>query len=125
MGSSHSFISPAVVENLELTSESTGPLLATLADGSSVRSQAICRQVQWVIPQYEFTFDLRIMKLGGWDIILGVDWMYQFSPISFDFKQLKITLSNDKETILLEGLVENPVVKKMSGKTVKKCREEE
>lgn len=64
---------------------------------------------------------MRVLNLGGWDIILGVDWMYQFSPISFDFKELRISLSNDNETIMLEGMVENPVIKKMSGKAVKNC----
>lgn len=65
------------------------------------------------------------MKIGGWDIILGVDWMYQFSPTSFDFKQLKIILCNDNESIFLEGMVENPVVRKMKGRTIKQCRQEE
>jgi hypothetical protein len=36
---------------------------------------------------YEFVADLRILKLGRCDIVLGVDWLRKFSPILFDFYQ--------------------------------------
>lgn len=123
--SSHTFISPALMEFCQLTPERTDPLVATIADGSTVISHAICRRVKWQIQKHEFQFDMRIMCIEGWDIILGVDWMYQYSPISFDFKQLRISLANDKETIMLQGGVDNPIIKLMSGKSVKKCRTEE
>lgn len=32
--------------------------------------------------------DVRIIPIGGWDTILGVDWLEQYSPIMFDFKKL-------------------------------------
>lgn len=96
-----------------------------MADGRSIISQGLCKDIKWLIQNSEFEFDMRVMGIDGWDMILGVDWMYQFSPISFDFKQLKISLSKDQEKIMLEGRVENPVVKRMSGKAVKKCRMEE
>lgn len=124
-GSSHTFIHPGLIESLGLVAERTDPLVATIADGGKVISHAICRGVQWQVQKYHFQFDMRIMGIGGWDIILGVDWMYQYSPISFDFKQLKVSLATDKETIMLEGGVDGPVIKLMSGKSVRKCRTEE
>lgn len=75
-GSSHTFISHVLVQKLKLNIESTGHLLATLADGRSIESTAVCRKVQWLIQNYDFSFDMRVMSLRGWDIILGVDWMY-------------------------------------------------
>nr|XP_027075980.1 uncharacterized protein LOC113699828 [Coffea arabica] len=33
-------------------------------------------------------FSVIVMDLSGWDMILGVDWMTHFSPITFDFHQL-------------------------------------
>ena len=35
--------------------------------------------------------DLRLLKLGGCDVVLGVDWMKQVSPISFDFNRMEVT----------------------------------
>ena len=37
----------------------------------------------------EFKVDLRILELGGCDIVLGVDWMRMVSPLTFDFNKLK------------------------------------
>jgi len=42
----------------------------------------------------EFKADLRILKLGGCDIVLGVDWMRTVSPLVFDFNKLEVTLES-------------------------------
>lgn len=124
-GSSHSFISPGVVSHLGLSKEGLGPLVATIADGSTLVSHDVCKAVKWRIQQYDFRFDLRVIDIGRWDIILGVDWMYQFSPIFFDFKKLKISLSNDDDhQMVLQGTLESPTVKRMNGKEVKKFHSE-
>lgn len=72
-GSSHSFINPMIVEQLGLTVEMTGPLVATLANGNTIISHALYRGVQWWLQEHDFMLDLRIMKIDGWDLILGVD----------------------------------------------------
>lgn len=68
---------------------------------------------------------MRIMIIGGWYIILEVYWIFEFSPISFDSKQFKVSLSTNYETILLEGGVENSILKLMNRKAVRECGEEE
>lgn len=124
-GSSHSFINPAVVKKLAICTEASGPLVATIADGSTIVSHDLCKEVRWQIQQYTFKFDLRVLNIGGWDVILGVDWMYQFSPISFDFKTLKISLSTDDDQhVVLQGTLDSPSVKRMSGKDVRKFQSE-
>ena len=45
----------------------------TLANSMEITSGAICPRVSWMIQDYLFQFDLKVMDLGGWDIILGVD----------------------------------------------------
>nr|XP_027124372.1 uncharacterized protein LOC113741087 [Coffea arabica] len=47
------------------------------------------------------------MELGGWDIILGVDWMTHFSPITFNFYQLRISLHHEEDEIQLHGRAED------------------
>ena len=50
---------------------------------------------------------MRLLQLGGCDVVLEVDWMKGVSPISFDFNKMELafekegmrmTLSEDKET---------------------------
>lgn len=41
---------------------------------------------------HHFIFDMRILKLGGCDVVLGVDFMRRFGPILFGYSNLSITL---------------------------------
>lgn len=93
-GSSDSFIHHRLVNLLHLPYQSISPFIVTLADGTDITSGAVCPKVAWLIQDYQFQFDLKVMELGGWDIILGVDWMYQFNPITFDFHTRSIALSS-------------------------------
>nr|XP_027071642.1 uncharacterized protein LOC113696426 [Coffea arabica] len=118
-GSSDSFIHHRVVNLLQLPYHSISPFTVTLADGTDITNGVISPNVSWVIQDYRFQFDLKIMELGGWDIILGVDWMCQFSPITFDFHSLSIALS-DKESLLhLQGLVNQPAMRLVRGKDLR------
>ncbi|KAL3527963.1 hypothetical protein ACH5RR_012619 [Cinchona calisaya] len=64
------------------------------------------------------------LEVGGWDIILGVDWMFQYSPFVFDFRQLLIQLHQEGESITLSGKLEVPTIKVVKGKAVKKFQKE-
>ena len=78
-----------------------------MRNGASVSSNAICPNVHWRINQDSFKFNLKVMELGGWDIILGMDWMTHFSPITFDFQQLRLSLHNEGNEIHLHGQAED------------------
>lgn len=41
--------------------------------------------------------DLRLLKLGDCDIVLGVDWVRQYNPIVFDFKELKLSFARESK----------------------------
>ena len=54
-----------------------------------------------------FSTDLRLLKLGSRDVVLGVDWMKGISPISFDFNKMEVTFEKDGNKKVLSG---NPEV---------------
>ena len=72
-GSSYSFIYYGLVKSLQLPHQAVIPFTVTPADATDITSRAICPNVKWLIQNYQFQFDLKIMELGGWNIILGVD----------------------------------------------------
>ena len=74
-GSSDSYIHHKLVSALKISLEHVKPFTVTMGDGSLVTSGAQCPQVLWNIQNYRFSFDLMIMELGNWDLIVGVDWM--------------------------------------------------
>ena len=41
--------------------------------------------------------------MGGSDMVLGVDWMKKFSPLTFDFNDLSMTFQKDGKTVTLKG----------------------
>lgn len=90
-----------------------------MVDGSSVTSGAIYPRMPWKIQEHQFRFVLRIMELGGWDIILGVDWMCHFIPITFDFHKLSIALSSEGELVHLQGFINQPVMELVRGKDLR------
>ncbi|XP_071926629.1 uncharacterized protein [Coffea arabica] len=44
-----------------------------------------------------------IMELGDWDLILGVDWMCNYNPITFDFHQLNFYIPLGRGQVTTEG----------------------
>ncbi|XP_027183811.1 uncharacterized protein LOC113782099 [Coffea eugenioides] len=118
-GSSDSFINHRVVNLLQLPYQTVDPFIVTLADGTDITSGAMSPKVTWLIQEYRFQFDLKIMELGGWDIILGVDWMCQFSPITFDFHSLSIALSAEGSLLHLQGFINQPAMGLVRGKDLR------
>nr|XP_017233536.1 PREDICTED: uncharacterized protein LOC108207610 [Daucus carota subsp. sativus] len=108
-GSTMTFINSKLLERMNVEKMSCDTITVKLADGRTVRSNFYVPRVKWKIQQYEFTFDMRIIEISGWDVILGVDWMEQYSPILFDFKKLYLKLNADDEKggqMMLNGRVE-------------------
>lgn len=118
-GASNSFIHYGLVKALYLPYQEVTPFTVTLADGTDITSRAACSKVNWFIQDYQFQFDLKVMDLGSWDVILGVDWMYQFSPITFDFHHLSIALSSSGSLLHLQRVINQPVMELVRGKDLR------
>ncbi|CAI9112935.1 OLC1v1013446C1 [Oldenlandia corymbosa var. corymbosa] len=43
-----------------------------MVDGHKVRNDQVCLGTQWTIQQHHFKFDLKLLELGGWDLILDI-----------------------------------------------------
>lgn len=50
----------------------------------------------------EFSGDFNIIPLGGYDLILGVSWMAEVSPITFDYKAENIVVNWKGKRITLQ-----------------------
>lgn len=72
-GSTTSFIDAKVARELKLPLVAVPPLRVSVADGRKMESTFTCPHFVWKGQQHQFSFDLRVLELGGYDIILGVD----------------------------------------------------
>ena len=59
--------------------------------------------VDYHLNTYVFAIDM-----GGCDIVLGIEWLCTFGPITMDFKDLYMNFVKGSHTHLLQGIKANP-----------------
>ena len=60
------------------------------------------------------------MQLGGCDVVLGVDWMKEVSPISFDFNKREVSFDKEGRKMTWLGEKESGSCKMISGRKLHK-----
>lgn len=56
------------------------------------------------------------MNTLGCDVVLGVDWIKQVSPISFDFNRMEVTFEEEGKKMTITGSREIGACKMITGK---------
>ena len=68
----------------------------------------------------DFEVNLRLLRLGGYDMVLGVDWIREISPICFDFNKIEVTFEKGGKRMTITGNAEISTCKLISGKRLHK-----
>ncbi|XP_027093589.2 uncharacterized protein [Coffea arabica] len=119
-GSTNCFIRPAVAQLYPEKVRKLKPFKVKIADGKVLRCDQWIPQMKWEIQGHQFEHDVYVLNLEPYDMIIGVDWMKKFSPLTFDFKALQITFDNQGEQVLLKGDSEATQVKLRKGEAAGK-----
>ncbi|XP_039056733.1 uncharacterized protein LOC120199783 [Hibiscus syriacus] len=123
-GNTHSFVTPKwAKEGVEVVN--TQPLTITVANGEKLFSTARSNKVSWKMQGYEFQHDFRVLSLGGSDMVLGVDWMEEFSHILMDFKAKTISFEKDGKAVVIRGTKKLPLIKPITGEKFQKLVEKD
>jgi short subunit fatty acids transporter len=72
-GSSTTFIDPSVIVKANLPVHNHEPIKVTVANGSTLWTQAITPSYQYSIQGHDFTTNFRVLNLEGYDLILGCE----------------------------------------------------
>lgn len=75
-----------------------------VAAGRRVTRNVITPAFNWNIHWYKFQFNFKLLELGSFDMILGVDWMHSFNPILFDFHNANVTIQRAGKEVILQGI---------------------
>lgn len=86
---------------MKLTTQTCKPFKVTVANGEQLQCNSMMESVEWSMADKKFTSPMNIIPLGGYDIILGVQWMRSVSPVIFDFFKGSITINWKQERIEL------------------------
>ncbi|KAL2532080.1 Uncharacterized protein Adt_05431 [Abeliophyllum distichum] len=89
------------VEKFEGLKAQAMSLTVTVANGQKLDSKSVNLPITWQMQGIEFQFKLRSLQLGGSDMVLGVNWLSQFGPVTFDFKEGHINFMSDGGKVTL------------------------
>lgn len=92
-GSTYNFISQNLAKMLHLKTSPCSPS-NMVANGEKITCFAVIKPVKWTMSGEAFAVNMSVIPLGGYDIILGVQWMTQVSSVTFDYSQGRITVIN-------------------------------
>lgn len=74
-GSSTNFTSQEMVKKLGLVTEDCKPLVVKVANGEMLSSNKQVRELMWWAGGHTFQTTMRVLNLGVFDGILGIDWL--------------------------------------------------
>lgn len=106
-GSSHTFISQQLADKLQGLQHLPSSLKVQVANGSVLQCVRCLPTSRWSIQGYDFQADLKVLPLSSYDMILGLDWLEQFSPMKVHWKQKWMVLPYKNSSITLFGSLPN------------------
>ncbi|KAJ3689593.1 hypothetical protein LUZ61_018757 [Rhynchospora tenuis] len=84
-GSTHSFVHPDVIHCQSLTISKSNPMAVMVANGNKMVTDLECKAFKFSLQGHEFTKDMRVLDVTGYDLILGLDWLTELGPMWIDW----------------------------------------
>jgi hypothetical protein len=81
-GSSHSFVSASFCQTLAFTHVPLPPVLVKVANGQFIICDSMVSQLEWSSQGHNLKTDLRVLDIGAYDAVLGMDWLDEHSLMS-------------------------------------------
>lgn len=123
-GSSHTFIDQQLAYMLQCP---TSPLHVSLrvkvANGEFMQCEQEVHGFKWWIQGHTFITDMKFVPLGGYDAILGMDWLEKWGPMTCHWEEKWIQFQHNEQLITLQGLHDKPVtqIKELTAEQLEKC----
>lgn len=117
-GSTHSFMASSCAKQLGCVIKKDAPMRVTAANGRHLMSYHFCFSFKWKIHGIEFEHKLRLLDVGGCDMVLGVDWIRKHNPVSFDFIGYRLQVSVNGKRVELKGYFEEGQLQAMTASGV-------
>lgn len=103
-GSTHYFLDASLADRFSLTIEAQPSLWVMVANGRRLQCLGICHGVPVSLAGHCFGVDFFIIPLKGFGAVLGVNWLRNLRPISWDFSRMCMEVIFQGCTVVLHGL---------------------
>lgn len=95
-GSTYSFVSIGFAEHLLEEKGTIKPLAVRIADGGLLTCDQEISGFQWWVQEVPFCTNLKLLPLKGYDVIIGMDWLSDHSPMTVHSKSVQSSpMQND------------------------------
>ena len=102
-GSTHNFVDINVAKKLGCKITSTCPMAITVGDGYKVASSSVCKNFKWQLQGVEFCSDVMLLKLGGCEMVLGIQWLEAMGDMKFNFRKLMMEFVYKGHKMVMRG----------------------
>ena len=108
-GSSSNFISQQLADRLQYPVTDLPTAKVHVAGGGSIDCTKLLPDVQWYTQGHKFTTDLKVLPLGSYDIILGMDWLESQNngKMWVNWKKKTMRFKHEGTRITLRGVQTN------------------
>ncbi|CAN6212014.1 unnamed protein product [Urochloa humidicola] len=103
-GSSSTFISKSAVQTLALSTIEVPPVQVTVADGAKLTCTQAVQEVTWWTQGNTFSSEAKVIDIKYYDMILGMDWLEQHSPMWVHWRRKKMRFTYKGKRITLAGV---------------------
>ena len=86
-GSTHNFLDPRVVMGSEQMQQDIKSTLVTVARGQKLNFSRECRGVELKCKGQVIRVDVKLLRIGVDDMILGIQWLRSLGPITWDLER--------------------------------------
>lgn len=108
-GASHSFKSASCVHALGLKTEHLKTSMSVTSPlGGQNSVGLICRSCELEVSDLRLTCDLRVLNMGGYDVILGMDWLSAHRVVINSHRKIVTTYSPDGTCFRFKGDRQDP-----------------
>ena len=105
-GSSHCFVNEHIAAQLKGTERSIPPVQVKIADGGILTCDNELVNCEWWCQGTTFCSNLKVLPLGGYDVIIGMDWLQSHTPMRVDWLGKRMAFWADGKMVML--LESNP-----------------
>ncbi|KAJ4753430.1 polyprotein [Rhynchospora pubera] len=114
-GSTHSFINPEIIKELQLPVKHTNPMVVMVANGSKMVTDTRCDALSFSLQGQPFEKDVRLLAVQGYDMVLGLDWLMGLGPMQIDWSKGKLEFKKGGKMITLQVRAEKAEIQLMHG----------
>ena len=120
-GSSHSFVSSAFLQNLNISASPAVPRQVKLASGDTMVTDKVVPALEWWCNGHTLVTDMLVLDIPTYDAILGYDWLNSHSPMYCDWANKTLEFTVKDKLVQLVGLSPSLAsVKELSSATLAK-----